>query len=352
MVTRFPSALKFGMALAALPLMEVECFAALAPRVPGTESSVPGHSTEVLSLVQDILEEFYTDGIDQIVSAQLNEAGDIEGEFIDQVGARQVKRYKYLIQDDNVAFKLLNPNEVEQFSVFAPLFGPGSRAGRKKNCRKGTPCGDTCIGAQKTCKKKPGSAVKVKIAEVKKGLASVDLPPAILAWEDRHRLDSIESSGVFDASGKLIFEKSGTEDEITYSPDELVKMKGQTLTHNHPLPKEWGNVSNVGLGFSTQDIELAFWYELAEMRVVSGGFRFSLKPPDKGWNADLLRKNGPAYQKIYDDQLAKSRVKRDRALAQGKSEIEARKILNHDFHHAVAVRFAKKLGLQYTREKI
>jgi hypothetical protein len=152
------------MALAALPLMSL--YASPAP--------------EVLSLVQDILEEFYTDGIDQVVSAQLNDAGDITGEFIDQVGARQVKRYRYLIQDDNVAFKLLNPNEVEQFGgleQFKPLFGPGSRAGRKKNCTKGTPCGDTCIGAQKTCKKKPGSATKAKIDQAKSALAVVPKKP-------------------------------------------------------------------------------------------------------------------------------------------------------------------------------
>jgi hypothetical protein len=153
-LTQFPSGLKFGMAIASLPWMSL--YAAPAP--------------EVLSLVQDILEEFYTDGIDQIVSAALNDAGDIEGEFIDQVGARQVKRYRYLIQDDNVAFKLLNPNEVEQFS------GLEQFSGKKKTCKKGTPCGLGCISAAKTCKKTPSAESKEKIKAAKAGLGQKTKP--------------------------------------------------------------------------------------------------------------------------------------------------------------------------------
>jgi len=127
---------------------------------------------DVMALVKEILEEFYTDGIDQIVSAQLNEAGDIVGEFIDQVGARQVKRYKYQIQDNDVAFKLLNPNEAANFGIesFNPMFGKGAKAGQKKSCKKGTPCGGTCISGSKACRKAPGSTSKAKIAEAKQKL--------------------------------------------------------------------------------------------------------------------------------------------------------------------------------------
>lgn len=156
--------LNFQLALANLPTLQL--FAAPPP--------------EVLGLVQSILEEFYTDGIDRVVSAQLDSKGDIVGEFIDRVGARQVKRYTYRIQDSEVAFKLLNPSEVQNFGLesFKPLFGKGSKAGQKKSCRKGTPCGGTCISASKMCRKAPGSASKAKIQEAKQKLGGAIASPS------------------------------------------------------------------------------------------------------------------------------------------------------------------------------
>jgi DnaJ domain len=164
------SRLSFSLALAKLPTLHL--YAAAPP--------------DVLAQVKSILEEFYTDGIDQVLSAELDSGGDIVGEFSDRVGARQVKRYQYQITDDEVTYKLLNPNEVSSFARVAerirsiesykPLFGKGSRAGQKKHCRISTPCGDSCIAVGKVCRKKPGSAVKAKIAEAKKGLGGKAKP--------------------------------------------------------------------------------------------------------------------------------------------------------------------------------
>ncbi len=175
---------KFQLALANLPTLQL--FAA--------------PPSEVLGLVQSILEEFYTDGIDQVVSAQLDDKGDIVGEFVDRVGARQVKRYTYRIQDSEVAFKLLNPSEVQNFAStplstsglesFKPLFGKGSKAGQKKSCRKGTPCGGTCISASKVCRKAPGSASKAKIQEAKKKLGG-----AIATTPKKEKTDELPPLG-------------------------------------------------------------------------------------------------------------------------------------------------------------
>jgi DnaJ domain len=148
--------LNFHLALAKLPALHL--YGATPP--------------QVLDLIKSILEEFYTDGIDQVLSAKLDSGGNIVGEFSDRVGARQLKRYQYQITDSEVTYKLLNPSEVSSFSIesFNPLFGVGARAGKKKNCAKSTPCGDSCIAAGKVCRKKPGSAVKAKIEEVRVAL--------------------------------------------------------------------------------------------------------------------------------------------------------------------------------------
>ncbi|HEY9826048.1 MAG TPA: hypothetical protein V6D19_11405 [Stenomitos sp.] len=146
--------LPFRLALAALPPLF------LAAKAP----------PEALDLVKQILEEFYTDGIETVISAELNSDGDIEGEFVDRVGLRQVKRYRYLIKDDQVDYSLVNPNEVQGFSfeVYAPA--------KKKSCKKGTPCGGTCISAGKNCRKKASTAGKSKIAAAKKALGGSGKP--------------------------------------------------------------------------------------------------------------------------------------------------------------------------------
>lgn len=134
----------------------------------------PSTPPEALALVQEILEEYYFDGIDNIVSAELSQDGDIVGEFTDRVGARELKRYQYRIGDDVVEYTLLNPKDTAKFSAIYknPMFGPGSRKGKKKTCTKGTPCGDSCQQAGRKCSKKPGSAVKAKIAEAKEKLSA------------------------------------------------------------------------------------------------------------------------------------------------------------------------------------
>jgi hypothetical protein len=215
------SRLSFSLALAKLPTLHL--YAAAPP--------------DVLAQVKSILEEFYTDGIDQVLSAELDRSGNIVGEFSDRVGARQVKRYQYQITDDEVTYKLLNPNEVSSFAMvaqrtcaqrlalsevemsrssrsiesFKPLFGVGARAGKKKNCAKSTPCGDSCIAVGKVCRKKPGSAVKAKIAEAKTAIGgkskSAANPPSKspLALKSQGFIDPIEDDFGSATASKEIF---------------------------------------------------------------------------------------------------------------------------------------------------
>jgi hypothetical protein len=212
------SKLNFSLALANLPTLYLY---AVAP-------------PQVLDLIKSILEEFYTDGIDQVLSAKLDSGGNIVGEFSDRVGVRQVKRYVYQITDSEVTYKLLNPSEVSSFAFesYKPLFGKGSGAGKKKHCRISTPCGDSCIAAGKVCRKKPGSAVKAKIAEAKKGLGgkskSAPKPPpskSPLALKSQGFIDPIEDDfGSATASQEIFKDREGKTFEF-YTP-------ASALTHS------------------------------------------------------------------------------------------------------------------------
>lgn len=126
---------------------------------------------DIAALVKEILEEFYVDGVDKIVSAELDEAGNVVGEFTDRVGLRDVKRFGYKISLEEVSYWLLNAAEVGEFSL--AVYAPKKTApAKKKNCKKGIACGLSCISATKICKKSPTAATKAKITKAKAAIAA------------------------------------------------------------------------------------------------------------------------------------------------------------------------------------
>lgn len=124
-------------------------------------------SSEIAAAVKKILEEYYFDGIDQILSADLDENGDIVGEFLDQVGARQIKKFRYKISEKEVSYGLSNPDEVDKFAVQA--FSIFQFA---KNCKKSIPCGNSCISKNKKCRKTPAPAVAAAVTATKAAIAA------------------------------------------------------------------------------------------------------------------------------------------------------------------------------------
>lgn len=135
---------------------------------------------ELVAQIKEILEEFYFDGIEQIVSVELTETGDIVGEFTDRIGLRQVKRFQYKISEKEVVYRLVNSDAVERFSieVYAPKKGGAGTGVKKKNCKKSIPCGNSCISAKKTCKKAPPAATQAKIKAAKAAVAAASPAPA------------------------------------------------------------------------------------------------------------------------------------------------------------------------------
>ncbi|HEY9825107.1 MAG TPA: hypothetical protein V6D19_06645, partial [Stenomitos sp.] len=96
-----------------------------------------------------------------------------EGEFLDRVGVRQVKRYRYLIKDKSVSYGLVNPSEVQGFGFVVDAYAA------KKSCKKGVPCGGSCISATKKCKKTPSPTNQTKIATAKATLAQPTQPAPV-----------------------------------------------------------------------------------------------------------------------------------------------------------------------------
>ncbi len=83
-----------------------------------------------------------------------------------------------------------------------------------------------------------------------------------------------EAAVVVDDSGNVIFEKKGAKDYVAFTPAESRKLRGKTLTHNHPP----------GESFSRADVETMFDLEMSEIRVVGqlGGdkYLYRMRPDD------------------------------------------------------------------------
>ncbi len=154
-----------------------------------------------------------------------------------------------------------------------------------------------------------------------------------------------ERSGVFDSEGNFLFQRDGSDDTVKYTPDELAQMKGATLTHNHSPTSR----STKGSGFSGGDIAFAQRYQLGEMRAVSGGFLYSLKPGPKGWG----KIDEGRWNAIADKEIAKVRDWKARQQAKGRNtEDRLLTQMNFNVWHNITRQYASEKGLQYSRIRI
>ncbi len=173
-------------------------------------------------------------------------------------------------------------------------------------------------------------------------------PKAVLQFEDRIRSDALETVGLFDAQGSLIYRNQGKADrvEIHLNESQQRRVKDSFMTHNHPTEKgvRRGDPRWRGYSFSVEDIEAAAELEVAEIRVVTRGYRHSMRPPKSGWNKELSENIRLAFEKNRAKVLSEMRS----AIARGELTIEQAQA---DEFHETWQRTSKQLRLKYKREK-
>lgn len=119
------------------------------------------------------------------------------------------------------------------------------------------------------------------------------------AWSDEARRNfhgieqgltrrKTEEGILFGADGKVILQKSGDKDHVTFTAKETSKMHGGVLTHNHPD----------GSSFSFYDINMLRHGELAELRAATQEGVYRIQAPKK-WRKEIstLEK----IEKVYYD---------------------------------------------------
>jgi len=86
-----------------------------------------------------------------------------------------------------------------------------------------------------------------------------------------------ETAVVVDRNGVEVVRRTGGRDAVTFTPDELSKMSGGTLTHNHPSTISQSGLVLKDIPPSGQDAALFLGQKLEELRAVAQNYVYSLK---------------------------------------------------------------------------
>ncbi len=199
--------------------------------------------------------------------------------------------------------------------------------------------------------------------------------------KDLHAIKDKERAAVLDDEGNVLFETDGDASTVKFDGDTIKKMRGATLTHNHPdgWAHDISNPRSKGRSFSTPDLAMLFKAELKEMRAVTRGHRHSISIPegfvDQNYENALgqfsdetksdfsrmvqegkLSKGEVVWYGHVQPALAKSvetvngKIRKQFSEKKGTQEDVDR--ITNDHHHEIVSTLASELGLNYSREDI
>ena len=136
---------------------------------------------------------------------------------------------------------------------------PKGSGGNVINCR--------CSVAQVVRRDADGNIIRIEDkVPVRDSMLSIR-EENIRRYEKTIKNQNFESGALYTPNGDLIFKKDGKARSVKFTRDEMKKMKGNHLTHNHPLDES----------FSPEDIHVLAYNQLKEVRAVTiGGRTFSM----------------------------------------------------------------------------
>lgn len=177
------------------------------------------------------------------------------------------------------------------------------------------------------------------------GGEDIKLTQQITKIENEIRMNKgFETAVLVNSKGEILIDKRGKATSVGFSNKECLKMKDCILTHNHP--RGWGYKDNelgrIGNSFSKADLKLAVKYDIAEIRVVTPLYTFSMKRPLNGWND--IRQFDAYYDRINDELRKRLWSK----INQKKLTVEKANVLHY---HLLNKQLAKELGWEYVKKK-
>lgn len=123
---------------------------------------------------------------------------------------------------------------------------------------------------------------------------------SVRSVEDRIRHQNYESAAIIDENGREIIFKDGEKNCVAFTQEETARMKGRTLTHNHP---------NSGF-FSKEDIGVLVGADLAEMRATTREGRTFCLSRGEQYTDD----NGAAFYNEFLKRFGDSQMRAQKSL--------------------------------------
>lgn len=191
----------------------------------------------------------------------------------------------------------------------------------------GVSLGEISISTPKT---EPTKVIKPKHIKTDKEKADIQqrwdnrkLYNKIANTEEDIRLNKKYETGVvYDSKGNVLIDKRGAAYSVSFTKEELIKMKDGIMTHNHP--RGWGypekSLGRIGNSFSPEDIYLAVNWDLAEMRAVTPNYTFVMKRPELGWGdyknvMKIIDRENKKLQREFQDRINKNTLTLEQASA-------------------------------------
>ena len=163
--------------------------------------------------------------------------------------------------------------------------------------------------------------------------------------ENRIRSQGFESAAVYDKDGNFVFFKDGEASQVSFTPDELLSIKGGTLTHNHPS----------GRSFSWQDFQLAMIHDGAEIRAAYKGGVYVMRIPKKiSYLGDSVNRGFGLndqralniIRQAYNDADRATRSMIEDGIVDGSITTDQ---ANATHHHEIWMSLSREMGFEYER---
>lgn len=165
-----------------------------------------------------------------------------------------------------------------------------------------------------------------------------------LVEDDIRGITDREDMVAIDNDGKVITRIRGEATSVGISPEVAVRLRGATITHNHPTWRYAPDDPRLqGRSFSLPDISAATQLDLGEMRAAAPGYTYSLKPGKNGWgNYPLM------IQPTYTKHAVLTHMELSKAIREGKKTANQAEA---EFQGMIVQRVAKDMGWTYTEQK-
>ena len=165
--------------------------------------------------------------------------------------------------------------------------------------------------------------------------------PEVERWLRARREES--AYGFDPTTGEKVWERHTDGTEVPLTPDDRARLGDMVFTHNHPLGWQFpeDDPRRKGTSFSPHDVQSAALAQVAELRAVSPGYTFVMRPGMHGW--PRAEEIGQAFEMAYRHLEAES------ALAALNGKVDPVRRVADAFHN-VWTELTPVLGLEYHRE--